>query len=179
VIGESWVDGERSDVFGQITVGGGEIPALDRHYAFEGFEFAKLFGIGAGEAGRTFDASLVHIQEVDLHDAVGVAVGVRVDEDGVDDGEDGGGGADAEGEREDGGEGECGAFAEFAEGVAEVGVHASLVSGDGYWKCWRGVGLSARGSQVRDPLLRRRRKDGANVGLEQVEKQSGRDGGAE
>jgi hypothetical protein len=63
------------------------------------------------------------IEEIDDREAVGVAIGEGIDEYGVDDGEDSGGGADAECEGEDGGESEGGAFAEFAEGVAEVGEH--------------------------------------------------------
>ena len=62
-------------------------------------------------------------------------VGEWVDEDGVDDAEDGTGGADAEGEREDGRENEAGALAEFAGGVLEVGeerLHVGTSRGGGW-----------------------------------------------
>ncbi len=51
---------------------------------------------------------------------LGVAEGVGVQKGGVDDAEHGGGGADAEGEGDDGGEGKAGIFEKLAEGVAEV-----------------------------------------------------------
>src|SRR5260370_16296 len=59
----------------------------------------------------------------------------RVDEDSVDDAEDGAGGANAESEGEDGGQREAGTLAEFAEGVAEIreqGLHEHLA-----WRSWR------------------------------------------
>ena len=51
---------------------------------------------------------------------VGLGKRERAEEDGVDEGEDGGGGADAEGEGEDGKGGEAGMLAELAEGETEV-----------------------------------------------------------
>jgi hypothetical protein len=70
----------------------------------------------------------LRIEKLNGREAIGVAVGVGTDEDSVDDAEDGGGGANAESEREDGGESECGAFAKFADGVAKVGGHLCLVN---------------------------------------------------
>ena len=46
----------------------------------------------------------------DLHDAIGVAEGKGLEQDGVNDAEDGGVGSDAEGHDEDGDEGEAWAF---------------------------------------------------------------------
>ena len=123
-----WVvgrDEEAANVFGEIAVGGGGICLLESDDAFEGFELAELGDFGAAVAGDAFVS--LRVEEMNDREAIGVAIGEGIDEDGVDDGEDGGGGADAEGEREDGGGGEGGAFAEFAEGVAEVGEHVSLV----------------------------------------------------
>ncbi len=63
-----------------------------------------------------------------------VAVGEGLQEDAVDEAEDGGGGADADGKGEDGGEGEAGGAADLAEGVAEVLCkvrHGSLL----WWCC--------------------------------------------
>jgi hypothetical protein len=56
----------------------------------------------------------------ELNDAVGVGIAEGLEEDRIDDGEDGGVGSDAEGESGDGGEGECRVGDEHAEGVAEV-----------------------------------------------------------
>ena len=56
----------------------------------------------------------------ELHDALGLGIGERFQEDGVDDGEDSGVGSDAEGDSGDGGQGEGRARNEHAERVAEV-----------------------------------------------------------
>ena len=90
-----------------------------RDDAFDGFGLAKLLDLRAVEAGVADVAGF--IDEAELDHAVGAGVGEGIDEDGVNDGEDGACGADAEGEGEDGGEDEAGAFAEFASGVLEVG----------------------------------------------------------
>jgi hypothetical protein len=55
--------------------------------------------------------------------AVWGSVRIRIHEDGVDDAEDRGGGADAKGEGKDGCESESGMVAELAEGEAEIGKH--------------------------------------------------------
>ena len=107
------------DVFGDVAVGGGEVPVVHADDAFDGFGLAELLDLRAVEAGVAGVA--VFIEETDLHHAVGARVGEWVDEDGVNDGEDGACGADAEGERENGGQDEAGALAEFARGVLEVG----------------------------------------------------------
>ena len=64
----------------------------------------------------------------ELHDAVGLGIGERLEQDGVDDGKDGGVGSDAEGEGGDGGDGERRIGDQHAEGVAEV---AEKVAHDG------------------------------------------------
>ena len=53
-------------------------------------------------------------------DAIGIGEVGRLEQNGVDDGEDGGVGADAKCERGDGGGGESATLPEHAEGVAEV-----------------------------------------------------------
>ena len=58
--------------------------------------------------------------EQELDDAVGVRIGERLEEDGVDDGEDGGVGSDAEGQGGDGCDGEARVLEEAAQGVFEV-----------------------------------------------------------
>jgi hypothetical protein len=52
---------------------------------------------------------------------IGACVGKRIDQDAVDDAEDGARRADAEGQREDGGEREARAAAEFTRGIAKIG----------------------------------------------------------
>lgn len=69
------------------------------------------------------------VEHAEFHDAIGPGVGEGIEENGVDDTKDGTCGGDAESEGEDRSEGEGGALAEFAEGVAEVGeegVHEHL-----------------------------------------------------
>ena len=56
----------------------------------------------------------------ELDHAVGLGIGERLEQDGVDDGEDGGVGSDAEGEGGDGGDGEGRVRDEHAEGIFEV-----------------------------------------------------------
>jgi len=145
MIGVVGLDQKAANIFGKVAVGGGWICALERDDAFEGFESTELSDLRPGVSGLALGA--LRLDQTNDCEAICVAVRVRVDEDGVDDREDGGGGADAEGEREDGGGGEGGAFAEFAEGVAEVGedVHLSLASWVDGWKCWGGEGLFAMG----------------------------------
>ena len=53
-------------------------------------------------------------------EAVRVGIGKRAEEHVVDEGEDGGGGADAEGQRQDDGEGEAGCIAQLANGIAQI-----------------------------------------------------------
>jgi hypothetical protein len=60
------------------------------------------------------------VAELDVDHAVGVLIRIGVKKDGVDDAENGGGGADAEGKRQDGGENKARRLAELAEGEANV-----------------------------------------------------------
>jgi hypothetical protein len=121
------VNDEAANVFRKVAVGRGGILVLESDDTLERFKPAHLGNFGTAETHRGIVP--FRIAKIDDREAICVAVGVRIDEDGVDDAEDGGGGADAECEGEDGGDGEGGAFAKFAERVAEVGgdVHASLV----------------------------------------------------
>src|SRR6266851_3870833 len=107
------------NIFGEIAIGGGEIPPVHGGDVFERLGLAKLINLRAVQARILVTAGFIH--QPNLHNAVGPGVRKGVDEDGVNDAEDGARGAYAESEREDGGQGEAGALAEFAEGVAEVG----------------------------------------------------------
>ena len=86
--------------------------------------FLPLDEVGGRDRVLLDAASGVAFPESD--DAVGFGEGKGFEEDGVDDAEDGGVGADAEGEGEDGDCGEGGVFPELAERVFQVGPHKSL-----------------------------------------------------
>lgn len=81
----------------------------------------------AVEKIRDGDAGVGQAQQrvgvVNIDEALGAGPGVGLEEDGVDDGEDGGVGADAQGQRGHGHGGEAGGLEERAEGEAEVRKH--------------------------------------------------------
>src|SRR5216683_7907665 len=121
------------NIFGEIAIGGGEIPPVHGGDIFERLGLAKLINLRAVQARVPVTAGFIH--QPNLHNALGPGVRKWIDEDGVDDAEDGAGGAYAESEGEDGGQREAGALAEFAEGVAEIGeqgLHEHLA-----WRSWR------------------------------------------
>ncbi len=72
--------------------------------------------------GSTFDAAIV--ADADAVERCRVGNGQRPKHDGVNQSEDGGGAADAEGHGEDGGGGEDGRLTELAQGVEDVGFHS-------------------------------------------------------
>jgi hypothetical protein len=85
---------------------------------------------------RTGDAGFVIAADLRTLDGVGeddellrVREGEGAQEHTFDDGEDGGGGADAEGQHEDGGERETGRFGEMANGDLQVTQHEKLLAG--------------------------------------------------
>ena len=77
---------------------------------------AEVVELEAGE-GRAVGVAEAGIED---GEAVGVGVGERAQENGVDEAEDGGVGADADGQGKDGEGGEGGAATQLAEGVAEI-----------------------------------------------------------
>src|SRR6185369_1670326 len=107
------------DVFGDVTVGGGEIPAVHGDDALDGLGFAELLQLRTVYARETIVAGLVF--QAKFYQTIVAWVRERIDQHSVDDAKDGAGGADAEGERKNSGEGKAGAFAKFAGGEAEVG----------------------------------------------------------
>src|SRR5260370_22634377 len=123
------------NIFGEIAIGGGEIPPVHGGDVFERLGLAKLINLRAVQARIPVTAGFIH--QPNLYNAVGPGVRKWVDEDSVDDAEDGAGGANAECQGEDGGQREAGALAEVAEGVAEIGEqewHEHLA-----WRRWRPV----------------------------------------
>ncbi len=76
------------------------------------------------EVCRADDVALAITNGVVLPDnreAIGVAVGKRLQQQRVDDAEDGGVGGDADGQRGDGDEGEAGGPSQCAQSVAKIG----------------------------------------------------------
>ncbi len=128
---------ERRDSEGFESAGGDEL-AVEAFGAF----FGGVENVGAGASGDAIEDVILRgvgaefggsdsgagtavsglVGVADLHDdeAVGVRVGEGVEQDSVDDGEDGGGGADAEGESENGDGGEAGIFAQHAQSVTKI-----------------------------------------------------------
>jgi hypothetical protein len=109
------------DVFGEVGVGGGQVPAVFANDTFEGPDFLKLLDLRAVETSSPEEARL--IRQPKLHNAVRPLVRERVHYHRVDHAEDGGGGSDPEGQREDCGKGETWPLAKFTSRIAEVGQH--------------------------------------------------------
>lgn len=91
----------------------------DAEHVFE--RVIALLEVYEGVCGKTPSSELVGGINAEGGEAAGVFVRVGIEEDGVDNAEDGGGCSDAEGERENCGGGEGGGFAELAEGEERVG----------------------------------------------------------
>ena len=106
------------DVFGDVAVGGGEIPAVLPDDAFDGARLPQLIELHAAHARIPEAAG--RVPERELHHPIGADVGKRIDQHAVDDAEHGAGGADAEGEREDRRDREARPAAQLARRVAKV-----------------------------------------------------------
>jgi hypothetical protein len=100
------------DILGEIAVGGGEIPPVDGHDAVDRSRLVELLKLLAVQDYVVIVAGFVLQAKFDH--AVGAGVRVRVEENGVNEAEDGAGGANADGQGEDGGEREVWAPSEFA-----------------------------------------------------------------
>lgn len=87
---------------------------VQRNERFIEFFVVEIIGIGK-IAERALRRGFV-----DANEARRMLVRERLDEGGVNEGEDGDAGAEAEREHEDGGKGEAGVFAELAEGETEI-----------------------------------------------------------
>ena len=92
---------------------GGELRRVLLHLAVEVVREESPFALGVA-----FNAAVVAF--ADAVEAGGVCDGEGLEHDGVDEGEDGRRGADAESQREHGGEGEDGGQAHLAQGIGEV-----------------------------------------------------------
>ena len=105
------------DLLGIAFAGEGTVGDPDAGDLIELFcALAEVVELETGEGGT------VGVAEAGVEDgeAIGAGVGHRAEENGVDEAEDGGVGADADGQREDGESGKGGAATQLAEGVAEI-----------------------------------------------------------
>ena len=110
-------DSVAADIFGLGDTGKIEADVVDDGHGGEGTALlAPIEKIGIGN-GNVADLFVGFAHEDELR---GVFERQRAEEDGVDDAEDGGIGADAESESEDGDGGEAGGFRERADGVFQV-----------------------------------------------------------
>ena len=73
------------DVFRNVAVGGGEVPAVLGDDALEGARLPQLLELGAAQARAPHPARLV--PERELHHPLGVDVGEWIEQDAVDDAE--------------------------------------------------------------------------------------------
>jgi hypothetical protein len=107
------------DILWQILAGSGEIPGSPtRRYIFDAPCLPEGPELRTGHSHPTDVA--VFVQDDEFDHAVGAQVGIRIHQQSVDDAEDGGGGADAQGERNDGGQRQAGLLAQLPECEQEV-----------------------------------------------------------
>ena len=109
----------RGDVLGDIAISGRQVPSVFADDALDGSGLSKLVQLRARHARISETAGIV--SEGELHHSIGAHVGEGIDQDAVHDAEHSAGGADAEGEGEDGGEREAWAAAQFPRRVSKVG----------------------------------------------------------
>ena len=108
------------DVFRKIMAGDGETPIVGNESSST-VGAADVLPLPPGQPESHVLPGLVANAHVDH--AIGGGVRIRIHQDGVHDTKDRRGGADAEGEREDGGEGESRILAQLAKGEAQVRKH--------------------------------------------------------
>ena len=99
--------------------GGREIPAVLCDEALDRSGLTKPLHLSAGHARISVAPGVV--LERELHHPIGADVRKRIDQDAIDDAEDGAGRADPERQRKNCGQREPGAAAKFARGEAQVG----------------------------------------------------------
>ena len=119
VVGSARGNVDGLNVFRKVAVRGGEIPKIHANDAFEGFDLAKPIHLRATQACKPVIAGFVH--QAKLHDAIGAGVRERVNQDRVDDAEDGACSSDPESERKDGGQRETRPLTQFAGRIAQIG----------------------------------------------------------
>jgi hypothetical protein len=90
------------DIFGDVAVSGREVPSILPHDALESPCPSKLIQLSGRHARISKTAGIV--AEGELHHSIGAHVREGIDQDAVDDAEDGARGAYPKGQREDRGE---------------------------------------------------------------------------
>src|SRR5580700_2994060 len=113
MVGRFRGNGDALDVLGEVAVGGGEVPPGDADDAVDRANLPKLIQLLTAQNYVVVVAGFVLQAEFD--NAAGGGIRVWIDEHGIDDAENGAGGANTDREREDGGEREVWAPAEFAD----------------------------------------------------------------
>jgi hypothetical protein len=113
-----WVNGKEADAFGLRSAGEIYVAAADGGDVLEdaGALIVPEFGDGHAHVGRANAGKIV----LDIYELFGMRVGERVEESCVDHAEDGGGGADAEGDGENGDGAKAGRFAQHAQTVTKI-----------------------------------------------------------
>ena len=106
-------------IFRKVAIGGGEIPSILPHRAFDGFGLSNLLQLYAVPSRKAILAGLV--LEAELCHSVRAAIGERVNQYRVDDAENGSSGAHAKRERQYGGEGESRPPPHFPRGIFQIG----------------------------------------------------------
>ena len=109
----------RGDALGLIDAGERHGAGIECGHGFEGAALGapiEVIGIGCAAA---LDFGALHVAP-EFHQARRFGIGQRAQNDGIDHAEDGGVGADAEGQRERGDDGEAGTLAQGARGVAQI-----------------------------------------------------------
>src|SRR5262249_27293157 len=61
------------DIFGEIAVGGGEVPSVEPGYAFDRLGLPNLFDLRTSEPGIAVVAG--RVEQTGLHDALGAGIG--------------------------------------------------------------------------------------------------------
>jgi len=107
------------NVLREVAVSGGQIPKIHANDAFEGFGLAKPTHLRATQAREPVIAGFVH--QAKLHDAIGAWVRERVNQDCIDDAENGACGSDPESEGKDSSEGEARPLTQFAGCIPQIG----------------------------------------------------------
>jgi hypothetical protein len=113
------------EAFGSFARGVEDVYLADADNVLEGVRLAAKFDeFGSVVAAAAAGLAALHAVDLDADDAVGGAVGERLEEDILDHAEDGGGGTDAETKGDDGHDNEARVLAEAAKAVVHILTHA-------------------------------------------------------
>src|SRR5881296_206766 len=114
-----WSNVACNDILWEVAVGGGEVPPILSDHAFDYSNLAKTLDLRSGQPGIPVVAGPV--LEGDLHHALRAHIGKRIDQHCINNTENRAGGAYAERQREDRGQGETRPTQKFPRSVAQIG----------------------------------------------------------